>query len=110
MRSDSTPVACTLTAADRPAHEALLRELSAHAVAADCRPGEARIAFRGAPRERLAAFVAAEAACCPFLGLALDDRADDVVLTITAEPAAQPILEELTTGLAGDAPPRSTPR
>ena len=102
MRHESIPVACTLTAAKRPAHERLLRDLARHAVGADVRPGAARIAFRGAPRERLEAFVAAEAACCPFFGLALAGHGDDVVLTIAAPAEAQPTLDELTAGLAGD--------
>jgi hypothetical protein len=110
MTAESVPVACALTAADRPAHERLLHELARHAVGVDARLGIARITFRGAPRERLEAFVAAEAACCPFFRLALDDRDDDVLLTVSAPAEGQAVLDALAASLAGGAPPLATPR
>jgi hypothetical protein len=110
MRSRSTPVACTLTAADRPAHEALVRELAGYAVGVGSRPGEARVSFRGARRALLDAFVAAESACCPFFGFVVDEHADHVRLTITAPPAAQTLLAGLAASLAGGAQAPPTPR
>jgi hypothetical protein len=52
-------------------------------------------------RERLAAFVAAESACCPFLDLHLTEQRDRLVLTITGPEPAEPMVTELLNAFRG---------
>jgi hypothetical protein len=98
------PIACSLGASD---YERRLAEIAAvagesltdHAV----QDGRHILRFRArhATRERLSAIVAAEADCCPFLDLELQDTEDGLVLTIAAPEEGQPIAEELALAFAG---------
>jgi hypothetical protein len=51
-------------------------------------------------RRRLAAVVAAEAECCSFLALSLEQRGDELVLSIGAPEDGQPIADELAAAFA----------
>jgi hypothetical protein len=73
---------------------------------------EARVTGRVAVRRdarneaALAAFVAAERACCPFFDLRVTVEGDLLVLTIAGPPDAEPLIVELVGMMyAGDRPP-----
>jgi hypothetical protein len=57
--------------------------------------------FRIGARNALAAIVAAEAQCCAFLSMQLDDEPDAVRLTIEAPPGAEPVLHDLAAAFGG---------
>lgn len=52
-------------------------------------------------RHRLEAIVAAEAQCCSFLDLSLDEQGEELVLSIGAPEDGQPIADELAAAFAG---------
>jgi hypothetical protein len=53
-------------------------------------------------RERLEGIIAAESACCSFLGFDLGDDAGELVLTVTAPEGAEPLAFDLVNAFAGD--------
>lgn len=95
------PIACSLTGEELGSRErewravaraALLERTAIHA--------GIRLRFRaeGDVAERLRQLIAAERECCPFLDMALTSHDGDLVLDITAEPDAQPVLELMFSG------------
>jgi hypothetical protein len=92
----TAPIACTLTAAQYRQRTDDIARL-ARAALRDRRriDGGVRLTFDAAARERLEAFAAAEAACCPFLALDLRAAAGGLVLDVTGPAAAGPVIEEL---------------
>jgi hypothetical protein len=54
-------------------------------------------------RRRLEAIVAAEAKCCSFLDLSLEERGGELVLSVSAPPDGQPVADELAAAFAGKA-------
>jgi hypothetical protein len=93
-----TPIACSLTAAqyrDRTADLAQLAER--HLLAREPIAGGARLtlARSEAVEREIEAANAAEAACCPFLGFALQRHDERLVLDVTGPADAQPIIAEL---------------
>jgi hypothetical protein len=100
------PIACTLSAADRPARQAQMTALGRDALlgaAVDDAHAELRFAARPGVRDRVERFAAAEAECCPFLSMAVDAEPGGVVLTIDGPDAARPVLLELVAAFR-DAP------
>ena len=92
------PIACTLTAAEVPERMAQIAALGADALtSAQLTGAHAVLRFQNgaATRERLADIVAAEATCCAFLAMRLDDEDDAVVLTIDGPPETEPVLGDL---------------
>ena len=92
------PIACSLDAQVLDARLAEIAALGRDAlIASDNQPGRAQLRFRsdGNVHLRLAAVVAAEARCCPFLELQLDDDHTGLLLTIAAPPDAEPLLADL---------------
>jgi hypothetical protein len=89
---------CSLSAADAGTRQAEWSALLARAavtrtpVAGGMRVGLAPVAGVRSELERL---VEAERACCPFLELALEETTAGLVLTVTAPPDAEPIVQEL---------------
>jgi hypothetical protein len=100
------PIACSL---DASGYERRLGEIAAvggeglthHAV--EGRRHVLRFRAGQVTRERLTTIVAAEADCCPFLDLRLEDADDGLVLTITAPEEGQPIADQLALAFAGAA-------
>ena len=102
----AVPIACSLTAAELPERMAQIAALGADALAASEVAGsQAVLRFRprAGTRERLRAVVAAEARCCPFLTMRLDDHVGELVLTIEGPPDAGPVVRDLAAGF-GAAP------
>ena len=96
------PLACSL---DAPALADRLEEMRAIGRDAfvSAEPARGVLRFRPAPgvRARLERIVAAEAACCPFLGLELADESDAVRLTVTAPEGAEPVVAGLVEAFSG---------
>jgi hypothetical protein len=91
---DDTPIACSLTTAEMPARLAQIAELGRESLL-DAGDSELRFRADQPTRERLAAFIAAESACCPFLDFELVEQADTLLLNITGPEPAAPLAAEL---------------
>jgi hypothetical protein len=90
------PIACSLSAAELPQRLAEMSAIGrAGLLAAETDASRAVLTFRPAAFERLAAVVAAEAECCAFLKMKLDDGPDAVQLTIEAPARAESVLHDL---------------
>jgi hypothetical protein len=92
------PIACTLDAGqlqDRLAEMSAVGRSSLRAVEPGSRQAVLRFGPAGAVRERLAAIVQAESHCCAFMDFELRERADEIVLTISAPEGAEPVLSDL---------------
>jgi hypothetical protein len=90
------PVACSLSATDLPARIAEIGAVGREGLLG-ARVGQAGalLSFRPDVRERLAAIVAAEAQCCAFLAMSLEDGAGVVELRIEAPPGGEPAMHDL---------------
>jgi hypothetical protein len=100
--TDQPPIACSLTAGELPARAAAMRDAGAAALLDAERAGSrAVLRFRAdaMTRARLAAIVAAEALCCPFLDLDLE-----LVLTVHAPDGAEPVVADMVAAF-GDVSP-----
>lgn len=101
------PIACSLSASELPARLAEMAAIGSSALLeAQASGPRARLRFRDAPpvRERLAAVVAAESACCAFLTMSLHDEPGAVSLAIEGPEGAEPVVEELVRAFAGGRP------
>lgn len=94
------PIACTLDAGASGERAQEWRELLADAQLSACNTTTGmRLTFRSDAyvRRELERLVAAEAACCPFLGLRVEQTATSLVLIVDGPPEAAAICEELFT-------------
>jgi MerR family copper efflux transcriptional regulator len=94
------PIACTLDAGASGERAQEWRELLADAQLSACSTTTGmRLTLRSDAyvRRELERLVAAEAACCPFLGLHVAQTATSLVLSVDAPPEAAAICEELFT-------------
>lgn len=92
------PIACTLSGDELPVRLNEIRAVSRAALRSKATAGtHAVLTFDPAHgvRERLAAILAAEAACCAFLTMTLADDPDAITITIDAPTDAEPVLDEL---------------
>jgi hypothetical protein len=97
------PIACTLDAGqlqDRLAEMSAVGRGSLRAVEPGSRQAVLRFGPARAVRERLARIVEAESRCCAFMGFELRERADEIVLTISAPEGAEPVLDDLVAALS----------
>jgi hypothetical protein len=101
--TETDPIACSLGASDLGSR---LEEIAAvgrdHLIGAETRDGGHVLRFRLGEdsRRRLAAIVAAESECCPFLDLDLREHDGELVLTVTAPEAGRPVADELAAAFA----------
>jgi hypothetical protein len=95
------PLACSLDAPALAGRLAEMRAIGRDAFLSADPSGVLR--FRAAPdvRLRLERIVAAEAACCPFLGLELEEERDALRLTVTAPEGAEPVVAGLVEAFSG---------
>jgi hypothetical protein len=95
-------IACTLTEAEMPARRAEMAAIARDLVSAepDAAGAILRFAPRAGTRERVAAFVAAESRCCPFLHMELRDEPGAPTLTVAGPPGSEPVMHELLSALA----------
>lgn len=86
------PVVCSLEAGDLQQRLAEIAAIGrASLIEHRAHDGTHVLRFRGSPetQRKLEEIVAAEQQCCAFLGLALNEDGDDLVLSITAPEAGQ---------------------
>jgi hypothetical protein len=105
--STQPPIACTLSAAEMPARRAEMALIAHDLVSAETHADRGVLRFRAGARtrERVAAFVAAESRCCPFLRMELRDEPGALTLTVAGPPGSEPVVHELLAALTGqDAP------
>lgn len=98
--TDEDPVACSLDAGALEQRLAAIAEIGADSlISRHAEDGRHMLRFRAdtATRNRLEEIVAAEAECCSFLDLSLDQEADGLVLSIATPRDAQALAD----GLAG---------
>jgi hypothetical protein len=101
--STELPIACSLTAAELTVRRAQIAELGRDApVAAHVDGRRAALRFGDEPgvRERVERFAAAEAECCAFLTMHIDETEGEVRLSIDAPEGAEPVLAELVAAFA----------
>ena len=98
------PIACSLSATERPARLAAIAGLGRDALL-DSRTDDRRAVLRFAAgpgvHERVADIVAAESKCCAFLTMQVSTTPDEVELSITAPEGAEPVLDELVSAFRG---------
>lgn len=97
------PVACPLDAgalSDRLAHMAELGGAALLDARIDGRRALLRFAAGKEVRGRLDGIVAAEARCCPFLGMNLTEEPGTLTLTIIGPAGAEPVVEDLVTAFS----------
>jgi hypothetical protein len=101
--STQPPIACTLSAAEMPARRAEIALVAQDLVSAESQAARAVLRFRAGARtrERVAAFVAAESRCCPFLRMELRDDPDALTLTVEGPAGSEPIVRDLLAAFTG---------
>lgn len=102
--SEPLPIACSLGAGDLKQRLAAIAEIGKESLIDQAvEGGHHLLRFRSdaATRKRLEEIVAAEAECCSFLDLALEERGGKLVLSIAAPEDGQPVADELAATFAG---------
>lgn len=92
------PIACSLSAADMSVRAAEMGAIGrASLIGAEAEDGRAVLGFRveAGTRERLAAIVAAEAECCPFLTMTLREEPGALVLAIEAPAGGESVVRDI---------------
>jgi hypothetical protein len=92
------PLVCSLTAAGREQRAALVARLADDALLGRERDGGSLVLhFRGTAEveQRVRAWAALEAECCPFLTMSVGTSAAEVTLRIAGPPEADAIIEDL---------------
>jgi hypothetical protein len=103
---DQVPIACSLTGAEMSGRLADMAELGRKSlIGVDDASAEPVVRFRDdtETRQRLETIVAAEAQCCAFLDLDLQQGLDGLELTLRGPEAAAPIVRDLVAAFRGDA-------
>lgn len=102
--TEGTPIACSLGASDLRRRLNEIAEVGAGSLIERSAEGERHLLrFRSGAEtcRRLEAIVAAEAKCCSFLDLSLEEEGGELVLSISAPQDGQPIADELAAAFAG---------
>lgn len=102
--TEGTPIACSLGASDLRQRLNEIAEVGADSLIERDTKGERHLlSFRPDPetRRRLEAIVAAEANCCSFLDLSLEEQSGQIVLSVSAPEDGQPVADELAAAFAG---------
>jgi hypothetical protein len=96
-------IACSLSAAELPKRLAEMAAIGNDSLLSVSREGVLRFRSDRGTRERLEAIIAAESACCSFLGFDLREEAGELVLTVTAPEGVEPLAFDLVNAFASDA-------
>lgn len=96
-------IACSLSAEELPGRLAEMAAIGRESLLSLSSDGVLRFRGDAGTRERLDGIIAAESACCSFLGFDLGEDAGELVLTVTAPEGAEPLAFELVNVFAGDA-------
>ena len=103
--TDDSPIACSLSPSDLQRRlDEIAAVGAAHLLAHYTEGGHHLLRFRGseATRQRLEAIIEAEAQCCSFLHLSLEDRGDALILALDAPQDAQPVADAFIAALLGE--------
>ena len=86
-----------------PARRGEMAVIARDLVSADTHAARGVLRFRPGrdTRARVAAFVATESACCPFLRMELRDDPDALTLTVEGPAGSEPVVRELLAALTG---------
>jgi hypothetical protein len=109
--TEGTPIACSLGASDLRQRLDEIAEVGASSLIERSADGERHLLrFRSneETRRRLEAIVAAEAKCCSFLDLSLDERGGELVLSVSAPEDGLSIADELAATFDGAATPTAS--
>lgn len=102
--SEGNPIACSLSAGDLQERLNEIAAVGADGLIAHGAEGKRHLLrFRASEqlRQRLEAIVAAEARCCSFLDLSLEERGDELVLAVGAPGEGQQVADALAAAFAG---------
>lgn len=102
--TEGTPIACSLSASDLRQRLNEIAEVGAESLIERSADGDhhlLRFSSTEETRQRLEAIVAAEAKCCSFLDLSLEERGTELVLSISAPEDGQLVADELSGAFAG---------
>lgn len=101
--TEELPIACTLNAGDLKQRLASIGEIGKESlIARTSEGGRHLLRFRSDAEtfRRLEEIIAAEAACCSFLDLALEERGGELVLSVAAPQNGQAVADELAATFA----------
>lgn len=101
--TEAPPIACSLGASDLRQRLNEIAAVGAESLIERTVAGKRHLLrFRSDPetRRRLEAIVAAEAKCCSFLDLALEEQDGELILSVNALEDGQPIADELAAAFA----------
>jgi len=102
--TEAVPIACSLGASDLRQRLNEIAEVGAASLIERTVDGKRHLLrFHSDPetRRRLEVIVAAEAECCSFLELSLEERSGELVLSIGSPEDGRPVAEELAAAFAG---------
>lgn len=102
--TDALPIACSLDAGDLKQRLAAIAEIGAESLLGrETDGGRHLLRFRSdaETRRRLEEIVAAEAECCSFLDLTLEERSDELILSVAAPENGQAVADELAAAFGG---------
>lgn len=102
--NDRTPIACSLGASDLQQRLNEIAEVGTDGLIERWSEGDRHLLrFRSdeKTRRRLEAIVAAEAKCCSFLDLSLEEVGNELILSVSAPQDGQPVAKELAAAFAG---------
>ncbi len=101
--TDSPPIACSLDARDLEQRLAAIAEIAESSLIGHVTDGHHLLRFRSdaETRKRLEEIVAAEAECCSFLDLRLEERGGELTLSIASPPNGQAVADALAAAFAG---------
>jgi hypothetical protein len=101
--TEAIPIACSLRAGDLEQRLAAIAKIGAESLAGHETEGSRHLLrFRSdaTTRRRLEEIVAAEAQCCSFLDLTLEDCGGELVLSVEAPQDAQAVADDLAATFA----------
>jgi hypothetical protein len=96
--TEGIPIACSLGATDLRQRLSEIAQLGGDSLIERRTEGQCHLLrFRSSSetRRRLEAIVAAEAQCCPFLDLSLEEQGGELILSVSAREDGQPVADEL---------------
>jgi hypothetical protein len=95
-------IACSLSAEELPERLAEMAAIGRDSLVSVSPEGVLRFHGTAGTRERLEGIIAAESACCSFLGFDLREEAGALVLAVTAPNGAEPLALDLVNAFAVD--------